>query len=76
MRIGEHDALFGSLWSENDGPYIATWREPDGFTVRIVSVGSSSPDQVRAVAEQSRDLDRSEWVKLVESAEHCKQEVP
>jgi hypothetical protein len=72
VQIGGHDALFGSLWSENDGPWVATWREPDGFAVRIVSIGPSR-EQVRAIAEQSRDLDRAEWAKLVQTDGNCPQ---
>ena len=75
VRLGEHDALVGSVWSKDRGPYVATWRDPDGVTVRIFNT-LGSRDVVRAVAEQSRALDRSEWVKLVEAAEHCKQEIP
>jgi hypothetical protein len=71
VRIGDHDALFGSLWSGDKGPYVATWREPDGFTVRITGL-LVSKEHVRAVSEQARDLTRAEWAQLVQSGGDCK----
>jgi hypothetical protein len=70
VQLGDHDARFGSAWSKDKGPYVATWRDPDGFTVRITSIGGTG-DQARAVAEQSRELDRSEWARLVLGANGC-----
>jgi hypothetical protein len=71
VRIGDHDALFGSLWSGDKGPFVATWREADGFTVRVTGLGVTKED-VRAVAEHARDLTRTEWAQLVESDGGCK----
>ena len=67
VRIGDHNALFGSLWSAKSAPYVATWREPDGFTVRVTGLGVTA-EQVRAVAERARDLSRAEWAQLVQTA--------
>jgi hypothetical protein len=74
-RIGAHDALIGSAWSEDDGPWMARWREPDGFTLRIVGLGVDR-DDVLAIARRARDLSRDEWERVVESAESCPLPIP
>jgi hypothetical protein len=74
-RIGEHDALFGSTWSNNKGPWVASWREPDGFTVRVTGLGASH-EQTRALAEQSRELNHDEWARVVASVKKCAAPLP
>jgi hypothetical protein len=68
-EIAGRDVLAGNAWSD-DGPAVVTWREPDGFVVRIVGLGVPL-SVAEEVAEQSRDLDDAEWSALVEADDRC-----
>jgi hypothetical protein len=74
-RIGDRDALFGSAWSDDKGPWVAMWREPDGLAVRVIGLGASAT-QTRGIAVQARDLNHAEWGDVVASAKDCGVPVP
>lgn len=63
-------AVAGSLWHAGEGPWVESWREPDGLTVRIVGMGVEE-GAVRQVAAATRELSRDEWTAVVDSAEDC-----
>lgn len=64
-ELAGRDAYVGSAWFEG-GPYVATWREPDGSTVRIVGLGGDI-ETIREVARNTRELNRDEWTDIVEA---------
>lgn len=67
--LGDRPALVGHAWGP-DGPAVVSWREADGFVVRLVGVGVDLPT-VREAALAARVLTRDEWVALVESGNDC-----
>lgn len=71
--VGEREMIVGNAWSEA-GPSVVTWREPDGLAVRLVAIGAERGDQLallQDIAAAARELDRDEWVELLEYPGQC-----
>ncbi|MEM9042203.1 MAG: hypothetical protein AAGD33_20145 [Actinomycetota bacterium] len=63
------DAIIGNAWND-EGPAVVTWREPEGFVVRLVGL-STDLGVVRDVARTAQELDRGQWEDIVNGASTC-----
>jgi hypothetical protein len=68
-RFDGRDALAGPAWGPG-GPHVLTWREEDGLVVRLIGTATDAA-LVEDLARRTRDLNRNEWVELVETARAC-----
>ena len=67
---GERTTIRGSAWSPADGPAVVTWRDADGFVLRVLGMGVDPP-VVSAIADASRELTAAEWSELVGATGAC-----
>lgn len=70
-EIGGRQVIAGNAWTEDAGPAVVTWREPDGLVVRLVGLGVDL-DTVQRMARETHELTRPEWLQLVEDSTYCR----
>lgn len=70
-EVGGRQGIAGNAWTEDAGPAVVTWREPDGLVVRLVGLGVNL-DTVQQMAHETRELTRPEWLQLVEDSTYCR----
>jgi len=67
--VRDREVFVGNAWTD-DGPAVVTWREPGGLAVRLIGFDVGL-DDVLALAESARPLDRAEWEALSLAAGGC-----